>query len=168
MNSHIENAICVTTWDHKADRPSPASIACGRWTKLPNQNATFDPDTYGEDSFNQIRYRAMRGEELKEDYNDDDTRTAILDEIEEGNFSWMNAGLTREETIGDINQDDENNYNIQKILNFKYEKVHSLYQFSENLELWSKGVQNYVRTNPQQFFARPVGQNAAANMGEVE
>lgn len=80
----------------------------------------------------------------------------------------MNAGLTRAETIGEVNQDGENNYNVQKILNFKYEKVHSLFAFSENLENWCKGVQNYVRTNSQQFFQRPVGENAAVNMGDLE
>ena len=80
----------------------------------------------------------------------------------------MNAGLVRAETLGDANQEKENNYKIQNIMNFKYEKVHSLYQFSENLENWCKGVQNYVRANPTQFFARPIGQNAAVNMGDVE
>ena len=52
-------------------------------------------------------------------------------------------------------------------MNFKYEKVHSLYQFSENLENWCKGVQNYVRANTTQFFARPLGGQQAENMGET-
>lgn len=81
MNSHIENAICVTTWDDKAGRPSPASIACGRWVLNEQASPVFDPEAYGEDSENQVKYRAMRGEELKDDYNDAETRTAILDEI---------------------------------------------------------------------------------------
>ncbi len=81
------------------------------------------------------------------------TRDAIYDEIALGNLSFLNAAVPNgEEFLGPQNQDMEDNYNVHKTLNFKYEQVHSLYEFSENLEQWSKGVQAYVRANPTKFF----------------
>ena len=82
MNSYIENAICVTTWDETAGRPSPASLSCGRWVRNEDDAVVFDGDSYGEDSAHQELYRTqLREEELDAPYTDGDTRYHILEEI---------------------------------------------------------------------------------------
>ena len=124
MNSHIENAICVTTYDPIQDAPSPASLSCRRYV-MQNGAVTFNPLVYGDETLNQESYREEYHDGVDE-YNavgqyGVDARKVFLDEIELVNLSYLNAAApVGNELHTNANLDKKANYDVHRTLNFRY------------------------------------------------
>ena len=126
LNSEIRNALMVTTWDPKAGRPSPACLAINKFQDdyvgdVQEWNAA---DDYVDDTAHQGVYRGMRKPPLVAEYNDQVTRTAILDEIHNDNVSWINAGPHDQDWESPLELTSRQLY---ATMNFHYERVFNLY-----------------------------------------
>ena len=137
----------VTTFDPETDRPTPACLALDKFVEESKDQVTWKVDNnYGPHTPAQIVCLA----DIQSAGMNDDPDT-ILNEIDKDDISFVHAGKPA------VNAGDATSgyrRELYDVLNFNYRRVFNLYQFSENLEQWCRGVTQFVRNNPEKFYNR--------------